>query len=248
MGSGKRGPPVFVFGNQKSGTTAVAALLARYLGLEYSHDMFFQNGWIDNDAAFRNSLEISELVKRSPRSFSAGVIKDPDLTFMMTQCLRHFSDSQSIFLIREPRRNIASILHRLGLEGNHPSASVPPMRFEQSILWGNTLSSERLGLPPGNYVETLARRWRRAAELYRYHASETILLRYEDFTKNKYRSISRIAEELKREQVNSIDKMLDFKFQPNSKNIENFDEFFGDENSQRIKSICGDLSKYFGYM
>ena len=65
-----RDDPIFILGNQKSGTTAIAKLLVAATGETYSHDMFSSRDWRDTDALLRGETPVRELIRRGRREFA----------------------------------------------------------------------------------------------------------------------------------------------------------------------------------
>ena len=242
-------PAVFFFGHQKSGTTAIAALFAELVGEPYHHDLFYTHGWLDNHEVFTGSLGAAELAARAPKAFSRGVTKDPDFTFAMPQIVEAHPTSPAIFIIREPKAMIASILGRLSIPGNAEAIGghLDGLKPVERTLWGNILDCERQGLPPGNHIAALSHRWHIAAELYARCEGRCLLLRYEDFRSDKKGSLEALATSIGREMRNDISHRVDKKFQPRSKRPDSFLDFFGDQNFEIISSICDSRAKEFGY-
>lgn len=73
--------PIFVLGNQKSGTTAIAVLLAERTGLSVTWDLTMNYNSLVRDLYLGNA-PIDALVERAQLPFSKDVIKDPNLTFL----------------------------------------------------------------------------------------------------------------------------------------------------------------------
>ncbi|RME38856.1 MAG: hypothetical protein D6788_06610, partial [Planctomycetota bacterium] len=109
--------PVIVLGNQKSGTTVIAALLAESAGCAVTLDIFFRfrRPVLARLLTGRDSLD--RFIRRHPYWFSHPIIKEPSLTFFHDDLRRLFPSARFVFIVRDPRDNIRSILNRLRLPG-----------------------------------------------------------------------------------------------------------------------------------
>src|SRR4051794_10325472 len=228
-------PQVLVLGNQKSGTTAIAALLAQRLGVRVTLDI--PALWGDDLERRRaGARSLRWLAARHPRAFTAAVVKEPNLTFRFDQARAAFPHSRVVFVVREPRANIRSILSRLGLPGDADEltaaqrAAVPP-------VWRAVLDPELLGLAPGTYIETLARRWSAAADIYLRHAGDLTLVRYEDFVRDKVAVITATAQALGLVVRYDIAASVDRQFQPRGSRAP-YEQFFGERNLARLPALA----------
>lgn len=77
----ERPQKVFVLGNQKSGSTAIAALLAECIGEAYFSDVLHTHKLQLKDL-LEGRTSIAELRRDHPESFEAMVVKDNDFTFL----------------------------------------------------------------------------------------------------------------------------------------------------------------------
>ena len=111
---------VVVLGHQKSGTTAIASLLSKAVGLDVSIDPLFH---IDQGKAkvvenlINNPNSIRWLCLRHSNLFCKEIVKDPDLIFVYEHVRRHYRNAQLLFVVRDLRDTIQSICNRLGLSG-----------------------------------------------------------------------------------------------------------------------------------
>ena len=242
-------PAVFFFGHQKSGTTAIAALFAELIGEPYHHDLFHSRGWLDNHEVLTGSLSVDDLVARAPKAFMRGVTKDPDFTFAMPQILEAYPSSPAIFIVREPKAMIASILGRLAIPGDAAGIDgyLDGLKPLERTLWQNILDCERQGLPPGNHIAALSHRWRIATEMFLQCRDRCTLFRYEDFRADKTGSLETLANSIGREIRNDVSHRVDKQFQPRSKRPDDFRGFFGKTNFEMISSICDNRAEEFGY-
>ncbi len=241
--------PVFVFGNQKSGTTAIAALLARAAGKTFSYDIFARLTAESHERLLSGQRPFRDLVAACPHEFEADVIKAPTFGLFYDDLGRLFPEGRFVFIVRDPRENIRSILDRLGLPGDLDAlrprerqawADLPGWRF---VMEGR--------LPPvagANYVETLANRWNLFADLYLHDADRIECLRYEDFCADKTGTVAGLAARMGWEVVHDISAEVDRPYQRPGRNRGTpWREFFGPENLARIERLCGRRMQAFGY-
>jgi len=83
-----KGPKIIILGNQKSGTSAIAHLLAELIGLSKQIDLprkLRKKG----RALARGDMRFSELVRSHPEVFEKELVKIPSLTFAADQ-IREF--------------------------------------------------------------------------------------------------------------------------------------------------------------
>ena len=237
--------PLFVFGNQKSGTTAMAALLAEAADVRATLD--FAGAWGRRaQALIRGETPIAEFVQRNAWAFSAAIIKEPNLTFAAGPLMAHFPQARAIFLVREPCANIRSILSRLRLPGDREQLSSREWR-RISPNWRMILRGEDIGVAGRNYVETLAFRWLKAADIYGALKARLRLVRYEDFNADKTGTIAALAREFALPLKRDITPSLDRRFQPRAPAQWTPQEFFGPHNLDRILRTCGMRAADFGY-
>lgn len=234
---------LFVFGNQKSGTTAIAALLGIYGGLSVTLDIIpFRVTELEK--LFSGTMAFERFVKRHRYEMSKDLIKEPWFTFLYDSVIRIFSLERAIFIVRDPRDNIRSILNRLDLRGDldriEDKDSIPP-------LWQKIVDNRWMGVPRDHYVESLAERWNMACKTYSSHRESLLLVRYEDFVKDKRGCIGELAEKLGISQQRDIEDMLDHQFQPSGAPDREWNDFFG-RNLDRIERICGAHMTAFDYV
>lgn len=109
--------PVFVLGNQKSGTTVIAASLAHCADVSVTLDI--RDLTADRLAdLYDGSVSPSRFVDRYRRAFCREVIKELGLTFAYETLREHFLEATFVLIVRDPRDNIRSVLNRLDLPGD----------------------------------------------------------------------------------------------------------------------------------
>lgn len=157
--------PVLIGGNQKSGTTAIGALLAVATGLRYSNDPLWQAHRHDTRPflfpdLLEGRVELEDFIQRHRAYFAAEIIKDPDFAFSYPDLRHCFPDAPQVFIVRDPRQNIRSILNRLKLPGD-----LDELGNEHHELlagkegWQAIIEGRGLAITGGNYISRLAQRW-----------------------------------------------------------------------------------------
>lgn len=242
---------VIFYGNQKSGTTAIAKLFAERAGLTYCNDPLYN---FDKGRAillrfllvFPSALPL--FVKLSKATFKGGVVKDPDFSFMFSSVRAAYRPTKEVFVCRDPRDNIRSILNRLGVDGHVASRSIG---FDE-LTGGNKHWLEILNGFDGFYqgssvIERLAYRCKANFNTYISNSNDMYLAKYEDFLNGKTEFIDGLIESLSLDGMNSIHDLVDKQYQPKGDNSLSYMEFFGEENLNVINSICREEMQILGY-
>jgi hypothetical protein len=238
--------PIIILGNQKSGTTAITALLAKHAGMSVTLDI--PGIWEPVETRIHiGDITLEEFVRRNKFDFSRDIIKEPCLTFLYPDLRSVFPRARFVMIVRDPRDNIRSILNRLNIRGDLEDidektfSNIPP-------AWRLVVDGQYLRLQGSTYIERLAARWNRAMDIYLNHSSEMILVRYEDFLTDKPGTIQRVSRELGLREANDITNEIDVQYQrPGNRSI-SWKEFFGQENLTRIERFCGSRMNEFGYV
>ena len=242
--------PVYVLGNQKSGTTVIAALLAASAGRKATLDILYR---LENARVWEDFLAgdagLDRVMRESPRDFCNGVIKDPDFTFRYPHIRELIPNARFAFVVRDPRDNVRSILNRLRLPGTVMDRNDPEVveAFEANTGWRHVLDGR---LPPTlrpTIVRTLAARWQTAAEVYLAAPGDFELLRYEDFRKDKSGTISELARALGLPGGRDVSHLVDRQFQPRGDNSSSWEDYFGEENLAGIVSEAAEGMSELGY-
>ncbi len=238
--------PIIVLGNQKSGTSAIAALLSEMTGLSVSIDLRKEVDSPTYHQVKKGDLSFAEFVRANKLDFSREIVKEPNLTLFYQELLEYFPRSQFIFVIRDPRDNIRSILNRLNIPGSLSSLSTE-YQGEMTPAWELIVDNRWLGLKGENYIEMLAERWNLMADVFLNHKQQIILSRYEVFMKDKVAEIERLAQALNLPQVNDISGRVDIQFQPRGNNNVKWRDFFGHDNLTKIEQICAEKMRQLDY-
>ena len=224
--------PIFILGNQKSGTSAVAGLLAEATGLGVTLDFAKEIDHPRYPEVLRGELRFHDFVKHHKICFSQPIVKEPSLTLLYKDLRSYFPSSQFVYVLRDPRDNIRSILDRLHLPGDLPDLKQQPLDIPPA--WTLILNSEWLGFSEGNYVDMLAARWNLMVDVLLSNRESIRLVRYEEFVKDKRGAINRLAGQLAVRVVKDISPKVDFQFQPvGSHKTQSWKAFFSDDNLHR---------------
>lgn len=240
---------LIILGNQKTGSTAIAALTSMRSGQSVMLDI--QDAITDVSWQLVQKYKVaqfSDFVYRYKDDFSKKIIKEPSLTFYKDDLDKIFPNSNYIFISRNPIDNIRSILNRLKIPGHLPDIEYDDWdELNMYPIWRLALDSTWLGQPRGNYIEALAYRWCVAAESYLSSPNDVFLVRYEDFKVDKVGTIDLICDQFDLPKVQDIRESQNRQYQ--AKGMSEIDpvEFFGIDNLEKIKTICGDTAIKFGY-
>lgn len=234
-------------GKGKSGTTAIAALFAEATGKTVSLDIpaLFVDG-IRPILLGRSSL--ASVIERERLAFSHDIIKQPTLTWFFDELRDYFPAAKFVMIIRDPRDNIRSVLNRMAVPGDLGDLSPETIRNIHGGWRWHFDEPWLLGLTGKNYIELSANRWNLAADVYREHCDDMLLVRYEDFMEDKVGSIAKLARQLGLPVVNDIAANAERQYQPQGKDRgKSWGQFFGAQNLTTIERICGTRMAEFGY-
>ena len=234
-----------VLGKERSGTTAIAALLAEHTGRSVTLDVPPLWGRVALGVA-AGEVDFREFVRRNAHAFSREIIKDPSMTFFYETVREVFPRADYLMIVRDPRTNIRSVLNRVGVPGD---AETLPSRPDPDLdpAWQLAFDGRALGLEGDTYIEVAAARWNQAADAYLEHSEEMTLLRYEDFVADKAAVIARLAREFGLQPAVDIAANVDRQYQAAGDSATDLHTFFGDRNLRRIETICAARMERLGY-
>lgn len=240
--------PIFILGVQKSGTTAVAALLSEATRLPATLDIIRSIKRPYSKILRNYGIEdFGDYIYRYRREFSRKIIKEPSLTFDYQDLRAYFPKARFVIIIREPKDNIRSILNRLKVPGDLKELNTKEWpELNSSGAWRLNIDSSWLGHWPESYVDSLAYRWQLSAQIYFKNIDDFVLLRYEDFCQDKTGKITKLAEDLGLQVMTDFSDMVDSQFQPKGERVENYDVFYK-ENMLYIYKHCSEYAKKLGY-
>lgn len=239
---------VIVLGNQKAGTTAIASLLGKASGKSVAIDLFFR---IKGQLAIRESIfakktTFKDFVLSNKLYFTCDIVKDPNFIFFVDEIVNCFPRAKFVFILRDLRDNIRSILNRLSLPGN-----LKKLREDDLLSiphpWKVISQGELPSIKGENYIEVLSNRWVLASNLYKKHSLIITLIKYDDFKESKIESIGCLAHSVGLPVRQDILEFVNIQYQPRGQKITDWETFFGRENLDRIEEICGSLMQEFNY-
>ena len=241
--------PLFVLGNQKSGTSAVSALLALATRKDLTLD-FRVRRYVLEDLyrVSRGETSLSDFVARNRIEFSTPIIKEPSLTFIFSKLEAEFPEASFVFILRNPFDNIRSVFDRLRLDGQ--TKAVPGHMQNANFAWRHIISGTDLGLDPeirtAGVAPVLATRWVLALQPV-IEKPAIPVLRYEDFLGDKIGTIRSLAAKVGLDAPGSIESHVDRAFQPSGRSQVSPETFFSPENYDQIDRITAALRSRFGY-
>jgi hypothetical protein len=238
--------PIIMLGNQKSGTTAIAALLSEMTGTPATLDLKKEMKEPVIDRIKSGSLTMAEFVELNKLDFSRSIIKEPSLSAFYEELAGYFPRATFVMVIRDPRDNIRSILNRLRIPGNLERLADNQMG-EVTRAWELIIDGRWLGLDGGNYIEMLAQRWNFVTDSYLDNKDSIHLVRYEDFVANKLGVLESLARMVGLEPRHDVSHRVDVQFQPAGDKSVRWDDFFGPANLAAIERICGSRMAEIGY-
>ncbi len=241
--------PIFILGNQKSGTTAIAALLAKATGQQATLDFFFRRNPKEVQDYHQGKLSLSDICTRNKLEFSRKIIKDPDLTFFASDLTTTFPGARFVFIVRDPYQNVRSILNRWSIPGTLSQLTpVIKKALATSPSWQIVFEGASPQTAGSNYVATLANRWTQSVKAYRQIQSRCLLVRYEDFCLHKEDTILKMANQLDLTIRHDISQNLNHPYQPPGADSGKTPlQFFNQNNLQKITEQCWPTAQIFQY-
>lgn len=226
----------WVFGFQKSGTSAIANLMAHMSDQSVTIDPLSLR-WPNNIAIQKGQINFVDQVIEHSYQFSKDIIKDPGATFYIDKVNTFFLLKKYVHVIRNPIDNIRSILNRLKIPGDLDSINLAEVHpnWRHKFTDGN------------NYIDDLCHLWLEANGHSNYLKSERcILVKYEEFIQNKIKTISSLCEQAGFPIKNDISHIMNNQFQPKGDSTVHVNSFFKG-NMSKILDICGPKMEEYGY-
>ena len=236
--------PCFILGMQKSGTSAIAGLLSLRTGVPGAVDLEREWRRCTIIPASRSERAFDRYVRRNAADFSRRLVKEPGLTYVHEHLVRRWPEAKIAIVVREPVATIRSVLERLELPGDRDSIQESELRRIPQP-WRVVLDNRWLGVGTGHYIDQLAERWCIAARLAIARRDSWMVVRYEDFVRDKITMIDSIADDFGFPVVAEIDAFLDRPFQPRGARRDP-GEVFG-RNLERITERTESLVQELGY-
>ena len=238
--------PIIVFGNQKSGTSAIGALLGEISGVPVALDLKREFKNPSTDRLRSGELSMAEFVRLNRLDFSYQIVKEPALTPFYRELRAYFPRSRFVTVIRDPRDNIRSILNRVRIAGNLNEIPADAENIT-SAAWKLVMDGRWMGITSNHYIDQLAERWNLTSDVYLESRDDILMCKYETFLQDKQAEIIRLAQALDLPTKHDIADKVDRPFQPPGDHNVTWLDFFGKENIRRIERICGDRMKVLGY-
>ena len=202
----------------------------------------------NRDALVHVLAAVRAIVDEHRRRFAYDIVKEPGLTFVFDSLLECFPHARFLFILRDPRENIRSILNRLNVPGDLEDMKSEHWDGLPTTLWRIIMEGDLFGGPGRNYIETLAKRWNLAIQTYLRNAERIRLVRYEDFVADKAACITQLANHFGFEVVHDITDRVDVQYQPKGDHTITWHDFFGPDNLRRIECLCQEGMRQFGYL
>ena len=234
---------------QKSGTSAIAALIASSCGLTSSIDFVQERRRPLFDRVYLHQASMRRFIWRNKPEFAREVIKEPNLTILYPQLAERFPRARFIFVVRDPRDNIRSILDWLGWDGKASEISAHQLerlpKVKQRIVSVDWMG---LGRPDEHYLAALTKKWMYCADQYLANQESMELIRYEDFLEDKVNSITDLALRVGLDPRKSVAHLVDREFQPpGSRSKVTLSEIFTRENLDLIEDLSRKYLECFDY-
>lgn len=238
--------PLLVLGNHKAGTTAITALLGRATGLPVTTELRRELTHASYVHLADGTLSMRELVQLNRAEFAKPVVKENHLTTFYPQLRAEFPSSRCLWIVRDPRDNIRSILNRLAIPGDRQQLTAGDLRGVP-LVWRLVLNGTWLGLAGDNYIEMLATRWNATSLAAAADPAGVTLVRYEDFRADKVGVIRSTAAVLGLDAPHDFTAHLDTQYQPRGDHAVSWEQFYGPDNLARIERLCAPVLSRFGY-
>jgi hypothetical protein len=121
------------------------------------------------------------------------------------------------------------------------------VELEKTLPWKLALQSKMLGINSINYIEAMAHRWNYLINLYEKNKEKIILVKYEDFVKDKKGFIDNLTHKLGFDIKQDISNYVNVQYQPKGNSKVDLDKFFGSKNSDLISKVCKNNMNKLGY-
>lgn len=236
-------------GHQKSGTTAIANLLAKRSLMSYSNDPVYFSCKESNEAVKlleNNSEEFVKIVEANKGLFYRNIVKDPDFSFFPNLIPEIYPSAQIVFISRNPFDIIRSIFNRLNIDGLNDASTISTSQMKNpTCQWDYIINGEQ-GCSL-SVVTRLAQRIEKTTAQYIRYKRMMYLVKYEDFNVNKAFFIDKLAVRLGFELKKDITDSLDTQFQPKGQSSLTREDFFSEENIVKIIDNCPLTLSEFNY-
>jgi len=236
---------IIVLGNQKSGTTAITKLLGLNIGKNTLLDSPLL--WEPNLSKIAvGDISLKNIITKNKYYFGRSIIKEPNLTFFYDKLKSIYPSSvKFIFIVRDPRDNIRSLLNRIKVPGNLDTIERYTQHFtnHEKVLFDKKI----INYSSDHYIEQLAERWVTAVNIFLNAPEKFVLVKYEDFNKDKVNYINQLSKKMGYQIKNDISSKVNIQYQPKGNQNISWKDFFGIKNLKKIQDTCGLQMKKLGY-
>jgi len=233
---------ILIVAHPRSGTTAVATLLAKHCGLR----AFTQTGpWTRADADIVTGRRtMAEVIARNRYPFSLDIMSAADAGSFLPQMKAALPEMRVVFLLRDPRDVICSVLERIN-KGDTSTIVVSDLDYRY-------LQTDWLGIIEQDPIRKLALRWNKWLELAK-SADGVLFRRYEDFLEDKRKFISDLADHLGLPSRFDISGEMDRQMSKHGGDIRirgagRWEEMLPTATARLIEATCRDGMLAFGYL
>jgi len=245
-GEKAHGSPVILTGNQKSGTSVIASLLAEAVGERSTVDIFTRLGNYE-ERLLDGRVSFEDFLTKSNPLWSPKIVKEPEFVLFLPEIHKNFQGAKKVYIVRDPLTNIRSILSRLALSPDDcESMNLNEANFKEFPLWNLVFDKKRMPYKGDNGFEMLARRWAYVVEQIKQHVDGAVLVKYEDFLSNKMQFIQSLARDLEFDVIRDISSLTDKQFQPKGVATP-IEDYFSRSQIAMIRSVCAPGMSWLGY-
>lgn len=229
---------IWIIGHGRSGTTAIATLVARYGGLAIAPE----HGWATRHCRdiHAGRMSLDAFFRRYKLAFSLPIVQTPGLTPILPMLKERYPRVRMIYIVRDPRDVVCSVITQSN-QGDSEEFKITNPNF---IVFDNRW----LGIDESDPVRSVARCWCYLIDLAgRY--PDIRFYRYEDFTENKVAFIGALAADYGIAQRHDISDQLDVQFRDARKirGTGRWRRMLTPEAVASIESICSAHMRRFGY-
>lgn len=242
FGSTGSSPDIILTGNQKSGTSAIAALLSEAVGHPATIDVFPKMGMRQFSSTINGQTSFKGFAENAKLYLSSSIVKDPDFAFFLPELFELYPEASYVFIVRNPHDNIRSILNRISSAKSSEEVCFNDISAtsRSSPLWGMMFDKDLMPYEVDGIVRTLAHRWNYTYQLMARHQDNLLIVSYEDFLKDKEEYIRKLAWKLGYSELHSISHIVDKQYQP--KGHSRRKHYFSRSHREQIENICGNYA------
>ncbi len=235
--------PILVLGNQKTGSSAIAGLLAARTGSSMATDL--SEAWTREFEFANDRTKLVSFIDANRYYFRRTIVKENSLTLAASTLFAVIPNACGVFVVRHPVQNIRSILDRLDWPGDpRPIESLPDV----PRTWQQVINVKPWGTEAADHISALAHRWRLTTEAVIRNRARGEVVRYEDFNDDKLGTIDHVANQLGLPNRLPVGHLLEHPFQPRgTRRGYKIDDVFSEEAVATIERICSDGMADLGY-